>query len=68
MAALRRTTEAPPRRSSRRGRISERLWRPELPTVPLQSRANASPFWIMLLLVLWGPDYGMIRSGNDGPW
>jgi hypothetical protein len=50
MAASRRTTEAPPRPSSRRGRISERPRRPELATLPLQSRPNASPFWIMLLL------------------
>src|SRR5467141_2166426 len=46
-----RTTEAPPRPSGRRGRISERPQRPELTTLPLQSRPNASPFWIMLLLV-----------------
>jgi hypothetical protein len=39
-----RTTEAPPRPSGRRGRISERRQRPELTTLPLQSRPNASPF------------------------
>ena len=50
MAATRRTTEAPPRPWSRRGRISERPWRLELTTVPLQSRLNASPFCIILLL------------------
>src|SRR5262249_47734827 len=32
-----------------------------LTTVPLQSRPNASPFWIMLLLVLGRLDHGMIR-------
>src|SRR5258708_14648011 len=37
-AALRRITEAPPRPSGRRGRISERPQRPELTTLPLQSR------------------------------
>src|SRR5260370_3040447 len=46
-----RTTEAPPRPSGRRGRISERPPRPELTTLPLQSRPNASPFWIMVLLL-----------------
>ena len=30
-------------------------------TLPLCSRANASPFWIMLLLVLGRLDNGMIR-------
>jgi hypothetical protein len=30
-------------------------------TLPLCSRANASPFWIMLLLVLGRWDHGMIR-------
>jgi hypothetical protein len=44
-AASHRTTEAPPRPSGRRGRISERPQRPELTTLPLQSRSNASPFW-----------------------
>ena len=34
----------------RRGRISERPQHPELTIVPLRSRPNASPFWIMLLL------------------
>jgi hypothetical protein len=44
------TTEAPPRLSSRRGRIPKRTLRAELHTVPLQMPMNASPFWIMLLL------------------
>ena len=35
--------------------------RPETVTLPLCSRTNASPFWIMLLLVLGRPDNGMIR-------
>jgi hypothetical protein len=30
-------------------------------TVPLRSQTNASPFWIMLLLVLGRLDNGMIR-------
>src|SRR5882757_5630710 len=34
-AASRRITEAPPRRSSRRGRIPGRPWCPEVTTVPL---------------------------------
>src|SRR5260221_499428 len=31
-----------------------------LTTVPLQSRANASPFWIILLLSWGGSEHGMI--------
>src|SRR5258708_19494789 len=61
-AASRRTTEAPPRPSGRRGRISERPQRPELTTLPLQSRTNASPFWIMLLLSVGALEYGMIKQ------
>jgi hypothetical protein len=57
-AASRRTTEAPPRPSGRRGRISERPRRPELTTLPLQSRPNASPFWIILLLSVGALDGG----------
>jgi hypothetical protein len=45
------TTEAPPQRTSRRGRIPKRSQRPELDTVPLCLREEASPFWIILLLV-----------------
>ena len=60
-AASRRTTEAPPRPSGRRGRISERPQRPELTTLPLQSRPNASPFWIMLLLSVSALEHGMIK-------
>jgi len=60
-AASRRTTEAPPRQSGRRGRISERPQRPELTTLPLQWRPNASPFWIMLLLSVGALEHGMIK-------
>src|SRR5258708_23565733 len=62
-AASRRTTEAPPRPSSRRGRISERPQRPELTTLPLQSWPNASPFWIMLLLSLAVLEHSVISMG-----
>src|SRR5262245_23774915 len=67
MAASRRTTEAPPRPWSRRGRISERPWCSELTTVPLQLRTNASPFCIMLLLSSTAFEHGMIRfrGGNS---
>ena len=56
-AALRRTTEAPPRRWSRRGRIPEHVKSPELSKVPLCLRAIASPFWIILLLVWANPEH-----------
>jgi hypothetical protein len=46
------TTEAPPRLLSRRGRIPEYAYRPEPVTLALCLRGKASPFWIMLLLVL----------------
>src|SRR6266481_194248 len=58
----RRTTEAPPRPSGRRGRNSERPQRPELTALPLQSRPNASPFWIMLLLSVGALEHGMIKQ------
>src|SRR5262245_44984020 len=45
------TTAAPPRPCGRRGRIRGRV-APGTVTLPLCSRTNASPFWIMLLLVL----------------
>src|SRR6266852_2835156 len=57
-----RTTEAPPRPSGRRGRISERPQRPELTTLPLQSRPNASPFCVMLLLSVGALEHGMIKQ------
>ena len=50
-AASCRTTDAPPRPSSRRGRISECVKGPELAKVPLCLQTNASLFWIILLLV-----------------
>src|SRR4029453_8660878 len=53
-------TEAPPRPSSRRGRIPRFACRPELVTLALCLRGKASPFWIMLLLVL-----GAARSSDD---
>src|SRR5438445_12385481 len=62
-AASRRSTEAPPRPSGRRGRISERPQRPELTTLPLRSRLNASPFWIMLLLSLASLEHSVISMG-----
>jgi len=37
-----------------------------LTTVPLQSRPNASPFWIMLLLVLRDSERGMIPTAFYG--
>jgi hypothetical protein len=55
------TTEAPSRPLSRRGRIPERVHRPELTTVPLCLRWNASPFGIILLLVLGMPEHPMTR-------
>src|SRR5262249_40715740 len=55
------TTTAPPRPRSRRGRIPRARRAPGTVTLPLCSRTNASPFWIMLLLVLGRPDNGMIR-------
>ena len=65
-AASHRTTEAPPRPWSQRGRISERPWRPERVTVPLQSRPNASPFWIMLLLSSRDVEHEIIEISLPG--
>jgi hypothetical protein len=50
-ATIAATPEAPPQRKSRRGRIPKRSQRPELDAVPLCLREEASPFWIILLLV-----------------
>ena len=50
-ATIAATTEAPPQRRCRRGRIPKRRPRSELDTVPLCLREKASPFWIILLLV-----------------
>src|SRR5262249_4125016 len=55
------TTEAPPRLLSRRGRIPGCVYQPELVTLALCLRAKASPFWIMLLLVL---ARAIIRQSN----
>ena len=51
------TTDAPPRPSSRRGRIPKRAYRSELATLPLCWLRKASPFWIILLLVLTVPEH-----------
>src|SRR5262249_53210433 len=40
----------------------KRPQRPALTTLPLQSRPNASPFWIMLLLSVGALEYGMIKQ------
>src|SRR5262249_6374828 len=62
-ASFAATTTAPPRPCSRRGRIPEAHLVPGTVTVPLCSRTNASPFWIMLLLV-WGRlGHAMIAAG-----
>src|SRR5262249_34091026 len=63
------TTAAPPRPCSRRGRIPRARRAPGTVTVPLCSRPNASPFWIMLLLVLGTTDHGIIVMGlrNHNP-
>jgi hypothetical protein len=61
------TTEAPPRRRSRRGRIPKRNQRSELDTVPLCLREEASPFWIILLLVSGDPAAALsVRGVTDG--
>jgi hypothetical protein len=61
-ATIAATTEAPPRLSSRQGRIPKRSQRPELGTVPLCLREKASPFWIILLLVEGYPEARCIRA------
>ena len=60
-ATIAATTEAPPQRRSRRGRIPKRSQRPELDTVPLCLREKASPFWIILLLVSGDPAHPKIK-------
>src|SRR5262249_43218777 len=62
-ASFAATTAAPPRPCSRRGRIP-RASRPETVTLPLCSRTNASPFWIMLLLSLGVLEHGMIDASR----
>ena len=61
------TTEAPLRLLSRRGRIPERAYRPELVTLALCLRGKASPFWIMLLLVLGLHDHQTIQCCHNRP-
>ena len=53
-ATIAATTEAPPQRRSRRGRIPKRSQRPELDTVPLCLREEASPFLDNLIAGLGG--------------
>jgi hypothetical protein len=43
------------------GQDPEARLAPGTVTLPLCSRGNASPFWIMLLLVSGRPEHGMIR-------
>ena len=59
-ATIAATTDAPPQLKSRRGRIPKRSPRLELGTVPLRLREEASPFWIILLLVQGGSEHPMI--------
>jgi hypothetical protein len=59
------TTEAPPQRRSRRGKIPKRNQRSELDTVPLCLREEASPFWIILLLVSRDPAQGSNLQRQD---
>src|SRR5262249_39223027 len=59
------TTTAPPRPCSRRGRIPRARRAPGMVTLPLCSRTNASPFWIMLLLSLGVLEHGTIERGPN---
>ena len=65
-ATIAATTEAPPRLSSRQGRIPKRSQRPELGTVPLCLREKASPFWIILLLVEGDPEHPRTKLAAPG--
>ena len=65
-ATLAATTEAPPRRRSRRGRIPKRSQRPELGTVPLCLCEEASLFWIILLLVEDDSEHPRINLAAPG--
>ena len=47
------------------GQDPEARLAPGTVTLPLCSRGNASPFWIMLLLVSGRPEHGMIRIWQD---
>jgi hypothetical protein len=55
-ATIAATTEAPPQRTSRRGRIQKRSQRLEPGTVLLCLREEASSFWIILWLVESDPE------------
>jgi hypothetical protein len=65
-ATIAATTEAPPQRRSRRGRIPKRSQRPELETVPLCLREEASPFWIILLPVEGDREHPGIKVAASG--
>jgi hypothetical protein len=65
-ATIAATTEAPPQRRSRRGRIQKRSQRPELATVPLCLCEEASPFWIILLLVEGDPKHPSTKLAAPG--
>jgi len=66
-ASFAATTTAPPRPHSRRGRDPEARVVPGTVTVALCSRTNASPFWIMLLLVWGRSEHGMISPQRRLP-
>jgi hypothetical protein len=57
-ATIAATTEARPRREAGGAGSRKRNQRSELDTVPLCLRAEASPFWIILLLVSRDPAQG----------
>jgi hypothetical protein len=65
-ATIAATTEAPPQRRSRRGRIPKRSQRPELGIVPLCLCEEASPFWIILLLVEGDSEHPRIKLAAPG--
>src|SRR5215204_2183267 len=62
------TTDAPPRPSSRRGKIPKRAYRSEPAALPLCWLRKASAFWIILLLVLAVPEHlelWLVRLSTD---
>ena len=59
------TTEAPPRPTSRRGRIPKHVSAVGTLSVPLCLPAKASPFWIILLLVWPISEHHGARAGSD---
>jgi hypothetical protein len=65
-ATILATTEAPPQRRSRQGRIPKRASAPKLDTVPLCPHEKASPFWIILLLVEGDPEHPRIKLAAPG--